>query len=262
MKRSANSQAIKSIKKNKIYIAIIGIAVVAFVLIAVIAISQNREQKHTSYVFDTNSEYVQGIDVSHHNAEIDWDTVYDEMDFAFIRVGYRGYANGEINEDRKAAYNLKNANRAGIPVGVYFYSQAINEREAKEEAKYLINYIKKYDVSLPVVIDFEYPANSEGVSIGRLLDAKLTEKEATDIVNSFCEAVYNAGYTPGVYASSYTYKADFIAKDIHNDAVIWVADYNQKITYSGDYSIWQYTKSGQCDGVGSKNVDINYWYIK
>ena len=213
------------------------------------------------HLIELNKDVAYGIDVSHHNGKIEWKKVKNEVDFAFIRVGYRGYIDAKIYLDSRAQRNLKLANKYGIPVGVYFYSQAISEDEAKEEAKFILDNIKGYEISLPVVIDFEY-SSVNGKDGGRLYDAGLSRKEKTNVINAFCKKVEKAGYTPGVYASSYMFKYFINTRKLDNDIMIWVADYNEKLTYGGDYDFWQYSKSGSCKGVPSKNVDKNYWYIE
>ena len=210
---------------------------------------------------ELNKDVASGIDVSHHNGKINWEKVKGEVDFAFIRVGYRGYIDSQIYLDARAQRNLKNANKYEIPVGVYFYSQAISENEAEEEAEFIIDNIKGYEISLPVVIDFEY-SSVNGKDGGRLYDASLSRNEKTKIINAFCKKVEKAGYTPGVYASSYMFKYYINTRKLSNKAMIWVADYNKTITYSGDYDFWQYSRRGTCKGVPSKYVDKNYWYIE
>ena len=100
-----------------------------------------------------------------------------------------------------------------------------------------------------------------GKHTGRLHNAGLSNKERTRLVNSFCKKVKDAGYTPGIYASTYVYETQFNVKDLDKDAVIWVADYNKNITYSGDFDIWQYSEHGTCSGINSNDVDLNYWYL-
>ena len=208
-----------------------------------------------------NKSIAYGIDVSYHNGKIDWETVKGEVDFAFIRVGFRGYTDGKLHTDSKAKYNLKNANKSKIPIGVYFYSQAINEQEARQEAEYLIERIRGYDISLPVVIDFEYPFKN-GSPTGRLADADLSRKERTDLINAFCEKVESEGYIPAVYASSSVFRNQIYVKKLNKNAMIWVADYNKNVTYGGNYDFWQFSEKGECKGVPSKYVDTNYWYIE
>ena len=205
-------------------------------------------------------EIAWGIDVSNHNGKINWKKVSEKAEFTFIRVGARGYSQGEIYPDTTYKYNLKHAEKYGVPAGVYFYSQATNEKEAREEAAFALKAIKCYSVSLPVVIDFEYPTVN-GSHAGRLFNAGLTKKERTAVINAFCDRVRKAGYTPGIYASSYIYRTELNMKDIPDDVFIWVADYNKEVTYTGYYDIWQYSETGSCSGIKG-NVDTNHFYIK
>ena len=259
--------AIKTKKKaktksnqNKKIAAIVLFSVCILSVFAII-INSTSSKKEESNLINLNKDVAYGIDVSYHNGKIDWKKVKSEVDFAFIRVGYRGYDDGLVHLDSKARTNLKNANKNSVPIGVYFYSQAINETEAEEEASFVLKEIKKYDVSLPVVIDFEYPSKN-GKNVGRLVNANLTKKEKTALINAFCKKVSDAGYTPAVYASSYIYKSHISPKKLNDDVMIWVADYNEKVTYSGDYDFWQFSDKGKCKGVSSKYVDTNYWYTK
>lgn len=245
-------------KQNKKVILSLSAAffiIIIGVLVAVFSLNGSRE------LANIDKQVANGIDVSYHNGKIDWSKVKKEVDFAFIRVGYRGYDEGLIHLDSKAQYNLKNANKNNVPVGVYFYSQAINDKEAEEEAEYLISKIKKYDISLPVVIDFEYPYVN-GEPVGRLVEADLSRKERTSLINAFCRRIKKAGYTSGVYASSYIFRGHLNMSKLDDDIMIWVADYNEKVTYKGEYDFWQYSEKGKCKGVSSKYVDKNYWYIE
>lgn len=234
-------------------VSVLALAGLIAVIFAVKGSAPKRELRLTG-------EYSHGIDVSSHNGKIDWNDVKNDADFAFIRVGYRGYSKGEINKDKKADYNLKHAYKNGVAAGVYFYSQAVNEKEAEEEAEFLLKEIKDFSVSLPVVIDFEYAAKN-GKHIGRLYDARLSKNERTALINAFCDKIRAAGYTPGIYASSYIYRSELNMKNIPEDVFIWVADYNGRVTYNGYYDIWQYTEKGSCKGINGK-VDRNYFYLK
>lgn len=256
----AKSTKTKKKTKKKTNLKTIFVIIAAFVLlVSIIAVASKA--KNNNLPLPINKDIAYGIDVSSHNGKIDWKKVKNEVDFAFIRVGYRGYANGSVNLDKRAEYNLKKANKYGVPVGVYFYSQAINNKEAEEEAKFLIKHIQHYSISLPVVIDFEY-AYAKGKMIGRLADANLNKKEITSVINAFCKKVKKAGYIPAVYASTYIYESKINVKSLDKNIMIWVADYNKKITYDGDYDFWQFSKKGKCSGISSKYVDTNYWYIK
>ncbi len=244
-------------RKQLLLLVVSSAAVLAVILCAVFVKGTRYEKADIKTLSDT----AWGIDVSSHNGKIDWKEVKNEAAFAFIRIGYRGYATGEINFDKQAKANLKGANKYGVPAGVYFYSQAINEKEAEEEAEFVLSKIKGYNVTLPVVIDFEF-AYKDDKRVGRLSDAGLNKKQKTKLVTAFCDKVREAGYSPGIYASSYIYRSHFVMKDIPDDVFIWVADYNGSVSYDGYYDIWQYSEKGSCSGVSSENVDVNYFYTK
>lgn len=198
-----------------------------------------------------------GIDVSHHQGVIDWDKVAaDGIKFAFVRVAGRGYGSGgTLFEDVLYKTNLKEAREAGLDVGVYIYSQAITQKEARDEAAYILERIKGYDINLPVVFDYEYYAG------GRLSDAKLTDKQRTDICRAFCEAVKFAGYEPMIYANKSMLKDDLDAASLEKDYQIWLAHYTTTTDYQGAYTYWQYTSKGTVDGI-SGNVDRNWHYVE
>lgn len=242
-------------------------AVMAIILlIAIIAVAVTVglavKPKESSFSYNFGKSVACGIDVSEHNAQIDWKRVSSNIDFAFIRVAYRGYGSGNIVEDSLAKKNFKSANRAKIPVGAYFYSQAITEEEAREEAEFAIRCIRHYDVELPVVIDFEYAFDENGEHTGRLNDADNSREENARIINAFCDSVKKAGYTPGIYASSSVFEDRIDYKLLDKSAVIWVADYSSDVSRDIGYDIWQYSRTGECDGVDSSAVDLNYWYSK
>lgn len=244
-------------KKRRAASALILIA--AVIITAVIAGSGKSSDKPR--LFSSDAEYVEGIDVSQHNGEIEWDKVAESADFAVIRAGYRGYSSGEIAEDSRFKENIKAANKAEIPVGVYFYSQAINKKEAREEAEFVLDLIKGYDVELPVFIDYEYSYNENGDHAGRLFESALSAKEAADVINAFCERINRADKYAGVYSSSSVYNNDIKTSALNDNIYIWVADYNSSISYKGSYDAWQYSKRGACSGVNSKYVDVNRWYM-
>lgn len=245
------------INKKSIIALVISCAVIIALLAAAFIIKSTAPNRTPAPL---SGDKAWGIDVSSHNGKIDWKKAGKKAKFAFIRVGYRGYTEGEINADSKAKYNLKHAVNNGVPVGGYFYSQATNKIEAKEEADFAIRAIKGYDVTLPVVIDYEYPVIN-GEHTGRLFNAGNTKKERTEVINAFCDEIRRAGYTPGIYASSWIYNSRLDMKRIPDDVFIWVADYNEEVTYDGYYDIWQYSETGSCDGIKT-NVDTNYFYIE
>ena len=201
------------------------------------------------------------IDVSYYQGNIDWNRVKASgIDYAFIRAGYRGYGTeGTLNIDKNFSDNMRNAIAADIQVGVYFFSQAVNEKEALEEANYVLDLIEGYDFLLPVVIDFEYAFSAEGLC-GRLYNANLSNDKATKVCITFCDAMKENGYDAMVYANKDMLENRLNASEISKDYKIWLANYTTSTAYSGKYDFWQYTQNGKVDGIAT-NVDKNFWYI-
>lgn len=207
------------------------------------------------YDFNTDGTLIEkeetmGIDVSKWNGDVDWKAVAGAgVDFAIIRCGYRGSSTGTLVEDPYFKQNIAGATANGIKVGVYFFTQAITEAEAVEEASMAISLVKGYHLQLPVFID------TEG-SGGR--GDKLNKTERTSVVKAFCETVKAAGYKAGVYASRSWYMDNLNAEDL-SSYHIWVARYAKECGYTGHYDIWQYTDSGTIPGIKGK-VDLNIGY--
>lgn len=207
------------------------------------------------YSFDTSGKLVEsletkGIDVSKWQADIDWKAVAGSgIDFAIIRVGYRGSETGVLVEDPYFKANIAGATKAGIKVGVYFFTQAITEAEAVEEASMAMELVKGYRLDYPIYIDTEW-------SGGRA--DNLSKRNRTNIVKAFCKTVQNGGYKAGVYASKYWYLDNLYADEL-KDYTIWVAQYNTECTYTGKYDMWQYTDKGRVPGIKG-NVDLNICY--
>ena len=194
-----------------------------------------------------------GIDVSYAQGAIDWSKVANAgIKFAIIRAAFRGYGTGRIVADEWFERNIKGATAAGIKVGVYFFSQAINETEGAEEADYIINQIKNYKVTLPVAIDTEY------VSDSRARGNSISRGTRTAAVKAFCERSLQRGYTPMIYAST-SWLNNQLDMSKLSSYKVWVAQYYNRVTYTGKYQCWQYTSSGHVDGINTK-VDMNYWY--
>lgn len=201
----------------------------------------------TYYENDTLASLT-GIDVSSHQETIDWNQVAaDGIDFAILRCGRRGYSEGGIYPDETFQANLQNATQAGLPVGVYFFSQAINEQEAREEADFVLNGIKGSNIRGPIAYDFEIPSDTES----RAKD--LSAEQATKNAEAFCSRIKSAGYTPVVYGNQH----DLERYNLHSlNYPIWYAEYNSRPTDDVVPAIWQYTATGQVAGI-STAVDIN-----
>lgn len=212
--------------------------------------SDNTEIKkqHTT---DATNQF--GIDVSKWNGNIDWDKVKaDGVEFVIIRAGYRGSVTGALVEDPNFLANIRGAKRAGLKVGVYFFTQAINEVEAVEEASMVIALCDGYELDYPVIIDSE-GAGGEGRA------DSLDVETRTKVCAAFCETIENAGYEPGVYASRSWYNANLEVSELDKYR-IWLAEYRSTPLYSGYYDMWQYTSKGKIDGIEG-NVDLNISYM-
>ncbi len=213
-----------------------------------------------------NRTIIHGIDISRWQGEIDWKKVKaDGIDYAFIQVGFRGYgSSGILNADTKDPYfdsNMKNAIAAGIKVGVYVFSQATTEKEAIEEAEYILDAIGNYPISMPLVMDYEYASTSNGLD-GRLYRAKLTRKKATKICMAFCKEIAESGFTPMVYANKSMLEDQLDASQLTKAGYrIWLANYTQKTSYAGTYDFWQYSEKGNVRGING-DVDMNFYYAK
>lgn len=196
----------------------------------------------------------EGIDVSYYQGDVDWQAVAEQgIEFAMIRAGYRGFTDGYISKDVCFEQNAERALAAGLEVGFYLFSQATDPDEAREEAKWLVEAVKDYDVSLPLVFDWEaiteYEARTDG-----MLGAEMTECAA-----AFCDVVRDAGYTPCVYFNNWQGYYDYDLSAL-NGAEFWVSNLSTWDDFYYAHSIWQYTYSGTLRGING-NVDRNLRYV-
>lgn len=198
-----------------------------------------------------NTGTVMGIDISKHNGNIDWNAVKNSgVQYVILRCGYRGSASGVLVEDQKFKKNIQGATAAGLKVGIYFFSQAVNEVEAVEEASMTLSLIKKYRITYPVYIDVE---SANGRADG------ISKAARTSVINAFCQTIRNSGYTPGLYANK-----NWLTEKINTGALggckIWLAQYVAAPTYGGRYEMWQYSSRGSIAGIKG-NVDLNVSYM-
>ena len=193
---------------------------------------------------------VMGIDISKHNGTVDWNAVKNAgVEFVILRCGYRGSASGVLVEDEKFRTNIKGATAAGLKVGIYFFSQAVNEMEAVEEASLTLSLIKGHKISYPVYIDVEA---ANGRADG------LSAAERTKVVKAFCETVRDSGYTAGVYSNK-NWFAEKMDTGAFGNYRIWLAQYTESPTYTGRYEMWQYSSRGTIPGIKG-DVDLNICY--
>ncbi len=250
----------KSIKILSVFLAVIMALASTSVAVASTKFYSKYDDKTYTHntKFDTLNKVV-GIDVSEHNKTIDFNKVKaDGIDFVYVRVGYTGYTKKKfsLNYDPYYQENITNALAAGLQVGVYWYSQALSENEAVQEANMLLNVIGSYNITLPVVDDYEFAGVG---SSGRLDSANLSKAQMTANSLAFLNRVSQMGYTPCLYANYSFLKNRVDASQISSVAKIWLAHYNTSTDYSGDYEYWQYTSDGKVNGISGR-VDMNFWY--
>ena len=200
---------------------------------------------------------VYGIDVSYYQGNIDWKKVKNSgVEFVIIRVGYRGYGSaGTLVEDPRFKTYLDGATKAGLKVGVYFYTQAITTAEAKAEAKFVLDRIKGYSLQMPVYYDIE----SVDYDTGRLDSAGLSKAQKTALCTAFCDTIIKSGYSAGVYAN-YTWLNYYIdGAGLGKKYPIWLAHYTSNTNYDQRMDMWQYSGSGTVSGI-SAYTDVNVWY--
>jgi GH25 family lysozyme M1 (1,4-beta-N-acetylmuramidase) len=213
---------------------------------------QGGQQESTSSILDDPSyiaahEGRKGIDVSKHNGNIDWNQVKDAgISFAMIRCGYRGSSSGVLVVDPMFEANMNGAINAGIDVGVYFFSQAVDEAEAVEEASMVLDLISGYNLQMPVYVDVE-KSNGRGDEISK--------EERTAVSKAFLSTISNSGYSAGIYSNKLWFENRIDAGSF-GDYRIWMAQYVDIPTYGGRYDMWQYTSKGSVPGIPG-NVDMN-----
>lgn len=191
------------------------------------------------------------IDVSKWNNTINWQKTSLAVDGVIARIGYRG----SVNRDRIAEDNLfyshyQGCKTYGVPFGCYFYSLAVTVEQAKEEAQWVLDTLKKYNIKpdLPIYIDME----------DYIVQNETTNRKRTDIAKAFCQVLFENGYYPGVYANKY-WLTELLFPAEFSDCSIWVAQYASECTYKGKYDMWQYSETGSVNGINGK-VDLNICY--
>ena len=192
-----------------------------------------------------------GVDVSAYQGKIDWKKVKASgIDFAIIRLGYRGYESGKLVEDDYAKANLKGAMEAGLKVGAYFFSQALSIKETDEEIKFILKILGDTKLEMPLVLDWEIPANTART---RNMDATTL----TDIQRHFCGQVRDKGYQPMIYFNWHQSEKLYYLSELE-EYPFWLALYQDRMTYPWKIEMWQYTDKGKVPGIQG-NVDLNVY---
>lgn len=195
-----------------------------------------------------------GIDVSRFQGEIDWEKVgnTDEISFVIVRLGYRGYQKGGITLDPCYERNVEGALEAGLTVGVYFFSQAVSVQEAVEEADFVREHLKEFEIEGPVVFD------TEKIKFDHYRTENLSNTEITDCTIAFCDRIREYGYEPMIYAN-----AKWLTTRLELERLtgykIWYADYEEEPLYPYWFDIWQYSNQGKIDGIDGA-VDMNIYF--
>ena len=210
------------------------------------------QYNRNNYLYALKTDSHAGIDVSAFQGEIDWERVKASgIEFAIIRLGYRGYGKaGKLVEDEFAQKNLKGATEAGLPIGAYFFSQALNLQEAHEEIEYMLDILGDYELEMPIILDWEIPTDTART-------VNMDARTLTDIQIYFCDIMTQRGYQPMVYfnwhqSSTLLYLSELEAYPF------WLALYQDRMTYPYKVEMWQYTDRGRVPGIEG-NVDLNIY---
>lgn len=203
---------------------------------------------------DESFHTMAGIDVSIHQGVVDWQAVAaDGVEFAILQAGYRGYSDGDLGEDEQFRANLSGARAAGIPIGIYFFSQATTEEEAREEARFTLELLGGETLEHPVFFDWER-VDAEDVRT-----EAITGDMVTAFAKAFCETIEAGGYEAGIY---------FNQNDIYTfvdlrqllDYPLWMAQYQTVPDFFYDFAYWQYSDQGSVSGIEAP-VDLNLWFV-
>ncbi len=207
-------------------------------------------QEVDGYMTCVTGAYSLGVDVSEYRGNINWEKVKNAgMEFAIIRVGGRGWGTGKLYPDGKAEEYYQGAKKAGLQVGVYFFSQAVSAEEALEEAQYTLSLIEGWDLELPVVFDWEYVS-------GEARTANVNARTLTDCSLAFCKAIEEAGREAMIYFNP-SQGRDLLYLEELTDYPFWLAMYDAPMNYPYEVEFWQYTKNGSVPGIyGGTDINI------
>lgn len=205
--------------------------------------------------YEGGDSYV-GISVNSQVGDVDWTQVAESnVDFAMIRVGWRQYSKGKILLDPNFVANMEGARDAGIPVGVYFFSKAVTDAEAEEEAAVVLEQIKGYNIQYPLAFYWKYGTNDDGTKDKTDRTIRCNGDQVTGFIDAFCKKVKTAGFTASYYCDkSMGYESLDLSR--LKDYDMWYAESRPAPSFYYDYKIWQYTKEGTVPGIEG-SVPIN-----
>lgn len=204
-----------------------------------------------NYLRLQNLPSMAGVDVSAHQGAIDWKLVAGSgIEFAMVRLGYRGYGSGKLQVDDYVEENLRGAKKAGLKVGAYFFSQALTIQECEDEINFMLNILGDFQLDMPIVLDWEIPAEDART-------ANMDARTLTDIQLFFVETMRMKGYTPMVYFNWHQSENLYYLSELEQ-APFWLALYRYRMTYPWKVEMWQYTSTGRVPGIQG-NVDLNVY---
>ena len=208
--------------------------------------------EETSEITLNSGNAIKGIDVSSWQGDIDWDKVKDAgVEFVIIRVGGRGTSEGSLYDDRRCQEYYKGAKKAGLKVGAYIFAQSITVEEAIEEANFVLDKVKDWEVDMPLVYDWEY-VDEDARTAG------MDSRTLTDMAIAFCDTIIQEGYQPMIYFGR-SQSIDLLNLEELTEYPFWLAMYSTIMDYPYKVQMWQYTDQGKLPGI-SGNVDLNLWF--
>ena len=249
---------IKAICKNPVFWEFVAIGLLFLISVAafVIFLQKPAPQPPAQTTAPTQPERpsVLGIDVSEHQESIDWQQVKDAgIAFVMIRVGWRGYTQGELFADTLAQTHYAGAKDAGLKVGAYFFSQATTPEEGSEEADYLLEQTKDWDIDMYLALNWEH-VGEENRTVA--VDARTL----TDITKAFCQTVAKANKRPMIYFDAYLASSRLLLEEL-TEYPFWLAQYAEEMDFSYPVKMWQYTCTGKVAGI-DEDVDMNRYYTQ
>ena len=205
-----------------------------------------------NYLVLQNMTSSPGVDVSAFQGNINWSKVRASgIEFAIIRLGYRGYGSGKLVEDEYAKQNLSGAKAAGLKIGAYFFSQALNTKEVDEEIQFMLKILGDKSLDMPIILDWEIPAEDARTA------GKMDARSLTDIQLHFCQVMTEKGYKPMVYFNWHQSENLYYLSELE-DYPFWLALYQDRMTYPWRVEMWQYSDKGTVPGI-SGPVDLNVY---
>ena len=204
-----------------------------------------------NYLYCLRQDSYPGVDVSAFQRDIDWQKVKDSgIRFAMLRLGYRGYESGKLVEDEYIQQNLEQTKAVGMPIGAYFFSQALTIKEVDEEIDFMLKVLGDYELHMPIVLDWEIPAANART-------AKMDARTLTALQEYFCKTMVEKGYTPMIYFNWHQSNTLLYLNELEAYP-FWLALYDNRMTYPYHVEMWQYTASGRVPGIQG-DVDINVY---